>query len=141
MNVSSQSRVRNLEWALLKESHVLLKHVYLKLFFPTEVAVRKFSEKIGGIMFLMELVLYVLSGPVRIWWFLTHFFRTGFTWALFEIGWNLRKVMLKGFLRMFGFSLVVLILYFRLQHVIKQQMGNVHYVVQKFSTKQCKFLP
>lgn len=49
--------------------------------------------------------------------------------------------MLKGFLRMFGFSLVVLILYFCLQHVIKQQMGNVHYVVQKFSTKQCKFLP
>lgn len=45
---------------------MLLKHVYLKLFFPTEVAVRKFSEKIGGIMFLMELVLYVFSGPVRI---------------------------------------------------------------------------
>lgn len=49
--------------------------------------------------------------------------------------------MSKGFLRTFVFSLVVLILYFPLWHVIKQQMGNVHYVVQKFSTKQCKFLP
>lgn len=69
MNVSSQSR--NLEWVILWESHVLLKHVYLKSFFPTKVIVRKFSEKTGG-MFLMEPVLYVFPGPVHIWWFLIH---------------------------------------------------------------------
>lgn len=63
--MSSQSRVRNLEWVILWESHVLLKHVYLKSFFLTEVVVRKFSEKIGG-MFLMEFVLYVFSGSVHI---------------------------------------------------------------------------
>lgn len=60
------SRVRNLEWVILWEN-VLLKHVYLKFFFPTKVAVRKFFEKIGGgIMFLIECVFYVFSGPVHI---------------------------------------------------------------------------
>jgi len=44
---------------------------------------------------------------------------------------------MKGFLQIFVFPLVVLILYFLLWHGIKQQMRNVHDVVKKFSTKQC----
>lgn len=49
---------------------MLLKYVYLKLFFPSEVAVRNFSQKIGGITFLMELVLWMIFNV---------YFRIGFT--------------------------------------------------------------
>lgn len=43
------------------ESQMLLKCICLKSFFRTEVAVRRFSERIGDIKFLMELVLPVSS--------------------------------------------------------------------------------
>lgn len=61
-----------------------MKHVYFKFFFPTEVAVRPFSEKIGGIRFSMELALHVFSCPYLM--ILKAHLRTSCAWALFEIG-------------------------------------------------------
>lgn len=53
---------------------MLLKYVYLKLFFPRKVTVRNISQKIGGMTFLMELVLLMIFNA---------YFRVDFLGALF----------------------------------------------------------